>query len=380
MLFVTGIILSLIVVVVLILSSLSPKNNERSPRDWNMLTLESKLLEIDDDFERNLITEEVAKTSKEKINRELLLLERQTSLEVNKKRSKGSISIVGLAVIIPILAFYIHLGVGGSGIPSVSYKDRTAEFKDIKNLEELIEKLSKKLKEDASGGDPVGWELLGDVYMNNLSYLKATDAYTELVKKKNEDSNSWAKLASALVALEDGVINQAALNAIENSLKIDYLNPTGQYLKALFLEQEGDLGLAYTILANRLEFDKIAMPWTELFVSEVNRLGQILGYDLISLSGEAGVAVTSPDELVSSKTADDATKAFINSMVSNLEERLKTQPNDIDGWLQLVKSYIVLKKGSLAKESLEYVYNLVSELPMSDPRWVIYEKLLKELE
>jgi cytochrome c-type biogenesis protein CcmH len=380
MLFVTGIILSLIVVVVLILSSLSPKNNERSPRDWNMLTLESKLLEIDDDFERNLITEEVAKTSKEKINRELLLLERQTSLEVNKKRSKGSISIVGLAVIIPILAFYIHLGVGGSGIPSVSYKDRAAEFKDIKNLEELIEKLSKKLKEDSSGGDPVGWELLGDVYMNNLSYLKATDAYTELVKKKNEDSNSWAKLASALVALEDGVINQAALNAIENSLKIDYLNPTGQYLKALFLEQEGDLGLAYTILANRLEFDKIAMPWTELFVSEVNRLGQILGYDLISLSGEAGVPVTSPDELVSSKTADDATKAFINSMVSNLEERLKTQPNDIDGWLQLVKSYIVLKKGSLAKESLEYVYNLVSELPMSDPRWVIYEKLLKELE
>ena len=380
MLFVTGIILSLIVVVVLILSSLSPKNNERSPRDWNMLTLESKLLEIDDDFERNLITEEVAKTSKEKINRELLLLERQTSLEVNKKRSKGSISIVGLAVIIPILAFYIHLGVGGSGIPSVSYKDRAAEFKDIKNLEELIEKLSKKLKEDSSGGDPVGWELLGDVYMNNLSYLKATDAYTELVKKKNEDSNSWAKLASSLVALEDGVINQAALNAIENSLKIDYLNPTGQYLKALFLEQEGDLGLAYTILANRLEFDKIAMPWTELFVSEVNRLGQILGYDLISLSGEAGVPVTSPDELVSSKTADDATKAFINSMVSNLEERLETQPNDIDGWLQLVKSYIVLKKGSLAKESLEYVYNLVSELPMSDPRWVIYEKLLKELE
>ena len=380
MLFVTGIILSLIVVVVLILSSLSPKTNERSPRDWNILTLESKLLEIDDDFERNLITEEVAKTSKEKINRELLLLERQTSLEVNKKRSKGSISIVGLAVIIPILAFYIHLGVGGSGIPSVSYKDRAAEFKDIKNLEELIEKLSKKLKEDASGGDPVGWELLGDVYMNNLSYLKATDAYTELVKKKNEDSNSWAKLASALVALEDGVINQAALNAIENSLKIDYLNPTGQYLKALFLEQEGDLGLAYTILANRLEFDKIAMPWTELFVSEVNRLGQILGYDVISLSGEAGVPVTSPDELVSSKTADDATKAFINSMVSNLEERLKTQPNDIDGWLQLVKSYIVLKKESLAKESLEYVYKLVSELPMSDPRWVIYEKLLKELE
>ena len=52
--------------VVLILSSLDPKNNERSPEDWKILTLESKLLEIDDDFKRNLITEEVAKNLKRK--------------------------------------------------------------------------------------------------------------------------------------------------------------------------------------------------------------------------------------------------------------------------------------------------------------------------
>ena len=184
MLFVIGIILSLIVVLVLILSSLSPKNNERSPEDWKILTLESKLLEIDDDFKRNLITEEVAKILKEKINGEILLLEKQTPLQLSKKKPKGSFFIVGLAFIIPILALYVHLRVGGSGIPSVSYEDRAVEFKDIKNLEELIEKLSKRLKEDTSGGDPVGWELLGDVYMNNLSYLKAIDAYTQLVTKK----------------------------------------------------------------------------------------------------------------------------------------------------------------------------------------------------
>ena len=380
MLVVIGIILSLIVVLVLILSSLSPKNNERSPEDWKILTLESKLLEIDDDFKRNLITDEVAKILKEKINGEILLLEKQTPLQLSKKKPKGSFFIVGLAFIIPILALYVHLRVGGSGIPSVSYEDRTAEFKDIKNLEELIEKLSKRLKEDSSGGDPVGWELLGDVYMNNLSYLKAIDAYTQLVTIKTADSNAWAKLANALVALENGLINQAALNAIESSLEIDHLNPTAQYLKALFLEQEGEIGVAFTILANRLEFDKIAMPWTELFVSEANRLGQILGYDMISLSNETEASVKGQDELVPGKMSNKATEAFINSMVFNLEERLKAQPNDIDGWLQLVKSYIVLKKVPLAKETITYVYKLVSELPRSDVRWGVYNKLLKELE
>lgn len=380
MLFLIGIILSLIVVVVLILSSLSPKNNERSPEDWNILTLESKLLEIDDDFKRNLITEEVAKISKEKISSKILLLEKKTPLYLSKKKPKGSLFIVGLAFIIPILALYIHLRVGGSAIPSVSYEDRAAEFKDIRNLEELIEKLSNRLKEDASGGDPVGWELLGDVYMNKLSYLKATDAYTQLVTKKTADSNAWAKLASALVALENGLINQAALNAIENSLEIDSLNPTGQYLKALFFEQEGDLVLAHTILVNRLEFDKIAMPWTELLTSEANRIGQILGYDVIRLSRETGVEITSQDELLSKNIGAEATEDFINSMVFSLEERLKTQPDDIDGWLQLVKSYIVLKKMSLAKESMKYVYKLIIELPRSDARWDDYNKLLKELE
>lgn len=380
MLFIIGVILSLIVVVVLILSSLGPKNNERSADDWNILTLESKLVEIDDDFKRNLITEEVLKTSKEKINSQILFLESQTPLQLSKKKLKGSFLIVGLAFIIPILALYIHLRVGGSGIPSVSYEDRATEFKDIKNLEELIEKLSKRLKEDASGGDPVGWELLGDVYMNNLDYSKATNAYSELVTKRAGDSTSWAKLANALVALENGLINQAALNAIENSLKISQSNPTAQYLKALFFEQENELGLAYTILTNRLEFDKVAMPWTELFVSEANRLGKILGYDVIGLSSEIRVPVTSQDDSVSKKIGDKATEAFINSMVSSLEERLKTQPNDIDGWLQLVKSYIVLKKVSLAKETITYVYKLVNELPRSDTRWDIYNKLLKELE
>jgi len=78
--------------------------------------------------------------------------------------------------------------------------------------------------------------------------------------------------------------------------------------------------------------------------------------------------------------SNKATEAFINSMVFNLEERLKAQPNDIDGWLQLVKSYIVLKKVPLAKETITYVYKLVSELPRSDVRWDVYNKLLKELE
>ena len=85
MLVVIGIIISLIVVLVLILSSFSPKNNERSPEDWKILTLESKLLEIDDDFKRNLITDEVAKILKEKINGEILLLEKQTPLQLSKK-------------------------------------------------------------------------------------------------------------------------------------------------------------------------------------------------------------------------------------------------------------------------------------------------------
>ena len=67
-------------------------------------------------------------------------------------------------------------------------------------------------------------------------------------------------------------------------------------------------------------------------------------------------------------------------MVSGLVEKLKNEPDDIDGWLRLSRSYIVLKNLTLARESLQEAKFLIEKLPKNDPKIEIYRQLLVDLE
>ena len=297
-----------------------------------------------------------------------------------KNNRKGRLTVFLLILIIPFLGVIIHQRLGNNNVPSVAYKDRENEFRDIKQFEDLITKLAKRLYSDPSGGDRVGWELLGDVHMNNGTYGEAVLAYTQLVEKDNRFSQSWIKLAGSLIANE-GAISQSALNAIEKALVLDSLSPISIYYKALYFEQEGRLEEAYTLLINRLDLEKTNADWVGLYLVEANRFGTLLGYDKIArLDSEAPVGPTNADIIEASKLNAVETSAFINSMVSGLVDKLKNEPNDIDGWLRLSRSYIVLKNLTLARESLQEAKFLIEKLPKNDPKIEIYSQLLVDLE
>ena len=297
-----------------------------------------------------------------------------------KNNRKGRLIVFLLILIIPFLGVIIHQRLGNNNVPSVAYKDRENEFRDIKQFEDLITKLAERLYNDPSGGDRVGWELLGDVHMNNGAYGEAVLAYTQLVEKDNRFSQSWIKLAGSLIANE-GAISQSALNAIEKSLVLDSSSPISIYYKALYFEQEGRLEEAYTLLINRLDLEKTNADWVDLYLVEANRFGALLGYDkIVRLDSEVPIGPTNADIIEASKLNAIETSAFINSMVSGLVEKLKNEPNDIDGWLRLSRSYIVLKNLTLARESLQEAKLLIEKLPKNDPKIEIYSQLLVDLE
>ncbi len=298
-----------------------------------------------------------------------------------KNNRKGSLSVFLLMLIIPLLGLIIHKGLGNNNVPSVAYKDRENEFRDIKQFEDLITKLAERLYNDPSGGDLVGWELLGDVYMNNGAYSDAVLAYNRLVEKDNRFSQSWIKLAGALIANDNGAISQSAINAIERSLVLDSSSPISIYYKALYFEQEGRLEEAYTILINRLDLEKENTDWVDLYLVETNRIGTLLGYDkIVRLASGIPIGPTTADIVEASKLNAVETSAFINSMVSGLVEKLKNEPDDIAGWLRLSRSYIVLKNLALARESLKKAKVLIKKLPKNDPKIAIYSQLLVDLE
>ncbi len=45
-------------------------------------------------------------------------------------------------------------------------------------------------------------------------------------------------------------------------------------------------------------------------------------------------------------------EAMINSMVAGLDEKLRQNPRDPEGWMRLVRSYVVLGKADQARDAL----------------------------
>ncbi|MCX8256245.1 MAG: c-type cytochrome biogenesis protein CcmI, partial [Beijerinckiaceae bacterium] len=62
----------------------------------------------------------------------------------------------------------------------------------------------------------------------------------------------------------------------------------------------------------------------------------------LGVSAAAQVAAMTPDKQ----------QAFIRRMVAGLADRLKSNGNDIDGWLRLVRAYRVLQEPEKAKDAL----------------------------
>ncbi|TIW38436.1 MAG: c-type cytochrome biogenesis protein CcmI, partial [Mesorhizobium sp.] len=69
----------------------------------------------------------------------------------------------------------------------------------------------------------------------------------------------------------------------------------------------------------------------------------------------SGVPAKGPDaanvDAASSMSPQDR-EAMINTMVAGLDERLRQNPRDAEGWMQLIRSYVVLGKADQARDAL----------------------------
>ena len=78
-----------------------------------------------------------------------------------------------------------------------------------------------------------------------------------------------------------------------------------------------------------------------------------------ALAREDAAATTSVDAAASDPAPQAGQAAMIEGMVDGLAERLKSEPDDVEGWLRLIRSYVVLGRpdeaAAAARDALEGV-------------------------
>ncbi|MEM9585383.1 MAG: c-type cytochrome biogenesis protein CcmI [Pseudomonadota bacterium] len=342
-----------------------------------MAIYEDQLAELERDQNRGLITAAEAKAAQVEIKRRMLAAGQD---EPAIKSSSGRKTVLIAALFVPIAGFALYDQVGAPDVPAVPFSERSDEQRDARELQTLLTELRFRLESDPNGGETQGWTLLASTLMNQNRYAEAAEAYAVLTERPEATSATFSQYAEALILAENGAVTPRAANAIARSAELDPLNPAASYYRAVELDQAGETAQARAVLLDRVRQETRPAPWMGTFVNLANQMGTKLDLPSVDMPRfETQGGPSASDVEAASEMSEEDRAAFIRSMVDSLEARLQEEPENLDGWLQLARSLLVLNEEERALKALRSAAPLVQDLPEDDPRRVTVETGLARL-
>jgi cytochrome c-type biogenesis protein CcmH len=375
--------LSLIAVLFVLAPLLWNKRTEVTDEQVTPSILVDQLDELERDSESGLIAESEANAAKLEIKRRIISAARRSRNTRSEAASKGSLGLVFCALLVPAIAVGYYAFMGSPAVPGIAFADREGEREEARKVAALVEQLLARLQSDPNGGDTEGWLLLGQTYMRLGRLEEAVKALEEAADRDDSTSVSWSMLAEALVRVDQGIVTPRAGRAIEKALELDPENPAAAFYKAIALSQSGRDEDAHNLLVARLEAASAFEPWMNPLIEQANRIGKSLSRPRLTVSDFVDVNETGPtaaDMAAAMELSDEDRSDFIRSMVERLADRLKGEPDDLNGWLRLANAYTVLGEREQAIGAFERANELLASAPANDPRRLRVEQALADLK
>jgi cytochrome c-type biogenesis protein CcmH len=185
--------------------------------------------------------------------------------------------------------------------------------------------------------------------MRTGEFQQASDAYQRAIRILGESPQRLTGYARAAIMLENGVVGEPARQAY---LKLRALDPKAlepQVWLAVAKEQDGDLAGAGADYKALLAAAAPNDPWRSMLEQRINNLNAKL-VETPAVGGPPPAKEGAPDFHT---MTPEQRQAYIEQMVSGLASRLKDDGDDLAGWMQLVRAYVVLGRSGEASAALE---------------------------
>lgn len=237
-------ILLILLALGLILPSLLRQNLDYKDdrHEQNITIVKQQLAELEKEYAAGNIDDAEYQEGKNEL--EDTLYEDLKDIETGDAKSKKSlISVIAIAVFIPLCTIGIYLIVGTpTAIPESSKVVTPQQQNEAPDIQAMIKKLEDKLASD--GSDPQGWFMLGRTYSVLQRYDDAVKAYEKSYEIDDKNPKTMLFLADTLAASQQGNLQGRAATLINNALKIDPENQMGLWLGAIAARQSGDKATA----------------------------------------------------------------------------------------------------------------------------------------
>lgn len=296
-----------------------------------------QLAEVDRDASIGLIGASEATAAKVEISRRLLAsaeTERasSTTIQTGTRRAVAVFGLIGL----PALALAVYLPLGSPLQGDLPLEARKTAPSTNQPLEALVAQVEAHLEKAPTDGR--GWTVLAPVLAKLGRFEDSARAYRNSLQFGGDNAERRADLGEVLVSKSGGVITDEAKTEFERARKLDPNESKANYFIGLAAEQEGRPKDAAAIWRAMLDKAAPDAPWRPM-----------LQQDIARVEGTAVPAL--PDDKLASANGMSGTEqdAMIRGMVDKLAARLKTNGDDVEGWLRLVRSYMVLGDTEKAK-------------------------------
>jgi len=271
---------------------------------------------------------------------------------------------IALVVAALVAAFAIGLGLSRNEDANVRHPAASADATGVLSVSGLEEQTG------ANPKDPGAWRALGLAYFGESRFADAARAYEKAVDLAPGDGLTWSALGEARVmASERDPMPAEALTAFRKAIALDPKDPRARYFLAVKRDLDGDHAGAISDWLALLTETPEGAPWREDVIRTIEQVGKINAIDVTARLAEAGAKSPKAPDLptaaraIPGPNAQDLAKAsqippgeqreMAEGMVSRLENRLKDEPANVDGWLMLIRSRVTLGQPDKAARALK---------------------------
>jgi cytochrome c-type biogenesis protein CcmH len=322
------------------------------------LVYQDQLLEIDRDRAAGLIAEAEAESARVEIARRLLAAaaEEETPASAAPSAPRAAwhrrAAAIAAIVVVPAVGLGFYLELGSPDVPGQSAFARGGDPHADQSLASLVSQVEAHLARDPNDGQ--GWQVIAPVYLRMGRFDDAVVAWRRSIALNGDGAGRESGLGEALAAAANGVVTDEAKQAFQRAVAGDAHDVKARYFLGLADEQDGNRDAAAAKWRALLDDATPEAPWANFVRAALARVtAEPVAANTPSV-GDVAAAANMPE---AQRTE------MARGMVQRLADRLRSDGSDVDGWLRLVRAYVVLGDRDKAKDAAADARRALSSRP-----------------
>jgi cytochrome c-type biogenesis protein CcmH len=227
------------------------------------------------------------------------------------------------AVVLPMTALLAYATMGRPDLPASPAAARLARAVETGDFPAMVARVEQHLAKHPN--DAEGWLVIAPAYRRLGRPDDAAEAYATAIRLGKGSPAVIADHGEALMLANGGLISAEARQAFAEALKQDANSAKARFYLTLADGQEGKREQALKGFRDMLASAPADAPWRAAVEAQIAELEQ------------------TPAER----------EAMIRGMVEGLDQRLQREGGDVEGWMRLARSRMVLGERDKAVKALD---------------------------